>query len=415
MRVPLLIAAVATAALLAGCTAPTPTPEPTTSGSAAPKPGDGVLRIGTLFPSTGAAAYIGPAQAAGAALAVADVNAAGGVLGSPVELVARDSGEASGSTLETSFADLAAADVDVVVGPSSSLLAARTIPLAVKAGITVISPAATFPSLTDADDDGYFFRTIPAYGHQGLALGQVLSESGPAKVALLYIDDEFGRALAPTLLEGLEAKGSSLVLSQPIPTGTTDLSLVVDTLKESAPDVVVLGSTYASVDATKALITAAIGAGYGGAKLWLTTQNTGDYSQALPAGTLKDVNGIIEGYPADDAFIARLKTIDSSLTTYRYAAEAYDAVILAALAAEQGGDRGSAIAQNLVDVSVGGLKCGSFAECLAPLLAGEDIDYDGVSGPLNFTPQGDISPAYYGLYTYDGENRFVFGRGVLAG
>lgn len=377
--------------------------------------GDGVLRIGTLFPTTGAAAYIGPAQAAGVALAVADINAAGGVAGTPVEVLARDSGEASGTTLETSFADLVTVDVDVVIGPSSSLLAARTIPLAVEAGIAVISPAATFPGLTAADDGGLFFRTIPAYGHQGLALGDVLSQAGPSKVAFLYIDDEFGQALAPTLAQALQAHGSSLVLSQPIPVGTADLGIAIGQLTTAAPDAVVLGSTYASVDATKALITAVIAAGYGGAKLWLTTQNTGDYSQALPAGTLTGVNGVIEGFQPDDAFIARLKTVDGSLATFRYAAEAYDATILAALAAEQAGDAGTAVAATLGDVSVGGVKCGSYAECLPALGAGDDIDYDGVSGPLNFSPQGDVSPAYYGLYTYDGENRFVFGRGVLAG
>ena len=376
MRLPVLVALVAVITL-AGCTAPAPAPTTTPSESSAPKLGDGILRIGTLFPVTGAAAYIGPAQAAGAALAVADVNAAGGVSGSPVELVARDSGDAASTTLEASFADLVSQDVDVVIGPSSSLLAKRVIPLAKTAEITVISPAATFPDLTTTDDGGFFFRTIASYPHQGLALGAVLSDPKPAKVAFLYIDDEFGTSLAATLAEGLEAHGSTLALSEGIPAGTTDLSIVIDQLKTATPDVVVLGSTYASVDATKALITAVIGAGYGGSKLWLTTQNTGDYSQSLPNGTLKDVNGIIEGYQPDDAFIARLKTIDASLTTFRYAAEAYDAVILAALAAEERGDTGATIAAGLPDVSVGGVKCGTFAECLSALETGQDIDYDG--------------------------------------
>ena len=109
------------------------------------------------------------------------------------------------------------------------------------------------------------------------------------------------------------------------------------------------------------------------------------------------------------------RVADRCFVTFRYAAEAYDAVILAALAAVADGDIGAAIAAGLPDVSVGGVKCGSFAECLSALETGQDIDYDGVSGPLNFTPEGDVSPASYGIYTYDGENRFVFGRGVLAG
>lgn len=414
MRVRVMVA-VAAVLVLAGCAPPPPAPAHSPASAPRTTFGDGVLRIGTLFPSTGAAAYIGPAQAAGVALAIADLNAAGGVQGAPVELLARDSGDAATTTLEASFADLVAGGVDVVIGPSSSLLAERVIPLASKAEVPVISPAATFPGLTAADDHGYFFRTIPAYGSQGLALGRVLSENGPATVALLYIDDQFGRALAPELAEGLQRHGGALALSQPIPPGTADLSIVISQLTASSPDAVVLGSTYASVDATRALITAVIAAGYGGAKLWLTTQNTGDYSQALPNGALEGANGIIEGYQPDDALIARLTTVDAGLVTFRYAAEAYDAVILAALAAVQAGDAGSAIAGALVDVSVGGLKCGSFTECLGPLQAGRDVDYDGVSGPLNFTTKGDISPAYYGLYTYDGENRFVFGRGVLTG
>ena len=414
MHTRVIVAALAAVAMLGGCTSAAP--EPTTSGAPSRSTlGDGVLRIGTLFPATGGSAYIGPAQAAGVALAVADVNAAGGVDGVPVEVLARDSGEAATTMVETSFAELVDGGADLIIGPSSSLLAARVTPLASTAEIPVISPAATFPDLTGADDDGYFFRTIAAYGHQGLALGQVLSEPAPSAVAFLYIDDAFGSAIEGTLRQGLEQHGSSLVLSQAIPTGTADLSLVIAQLTDAAPDVVVLGSTYASVDSTKALITAVIAAGYGGAKLWLTTQNTGDYSQALPNGTLLGVNGIIEGYPADEAFIGRLKTLDATLTTFRYAAEAYDAVILAVLAAQQAGDDGSAIATALTDVSVGGLKCGSYVECLGALGAGADIDYDGVSGPLNFSPEGDISPAYYGIYAYDGENRFVFGRGVLAG
>lgn len=399
--------------LVSGCTAVAPTPTPSATVPVVERQGDGVLRIGTLFPLTGAATFIAPAQTAGVALAIADINAAGGVGGVPVELVARDSGEASTGTVEASFADLVANGADVVVGPSSSVLAQRVIPLAVAATVPVISPAATFPALTTLPDNGYFFRTIASYGHQGFALGDALA---PAKVAFLYYDDDFGRSLAPTFAEALEAQGGTLVLSAAIPVGTTDLAPFMAELKDAAPEAVVLGSTYSSIDATKALITATIGAGFGGSKLWLTTQNTGDYSQALPNGTLAAVNGIIEGARPDDAFTARLKSVDGSLSDTRYASEAYDATILAALAASiAGDDAGVGIAAALGDASRGGIKCTSFAECVSALRSTDDIDYDGLSGPLNFTPEGDISPAAYGIYSYDGENRFVFGRAIVAG
>ena len=51
--------------------------------------GDGVLKIGALLPQTGSLAFLGPPEFAGAELAIEDINAAGGVLGEPVEWLAR--------------------------------------------------------------------------------------------------------------------------------------------------------------------------------------------------------------------------------------------------------------------------------------------------------------------------------------
>ena len=71
---------------------------------------------------------------------------------------------------------------------------------------------------------------------------------------------------------------------------------------KAAPDAVVLVSPFSAMEQNQALITALSAAGLGGAKLWLTSGNLADYSQALPAGLLKDVNGILEGAAPDAAF-----------------------------------------------------------------------------------------------------------------
>src|SRR5690606_20407643 len=87
-------ATAAFAMVLIGCTPqPMPTPTPTPTQTVAPS-GDGVLRIGTLLPTTGGA-LAGAAQLAGVHAAVREINAAGGVDGTPVELVSRDSGDES--------------------------------------------------------------------------------------------------------------------------------------------------------------------------------------------------------------------------------------------------------------------------------------------------------------------------------
>jgi branched-chain amino acid transport system substrate-binding protein len=405
--IPRLVLALGLVVSLAACGQSTPVPVPT-PGPAFAKTGDGVLRIGNLYPASGQAAFLSGAQAAGVAIAVAEINAAGGVGGVPVEIDARDSADAASTTLETSFAAHLTAGVDVVIGPHSSVLAQRVIPLAVDAGIPIISPAATYPRLSALHDDGLFFRTIPSYAYQGTVLGQVVSAAGPVRVALLYLDEDPASSLEPTLRSSLEAEGSTL-LAIPFTAKDTDFAPALERITKAKPDLVVLATPFSAIAQSKALITQLSAADYGGAKLWLTSQSAADYSQALPAGLLAGVNAIIDGFHPDDAFVARLTQSNPALGETRYAAEAYDATVLAALAAVVAGDDGSpAIARTLVDVSRGGTKCGSFAECLDALATTADIDYDGVTGPANFTAEGDVSPAFFGVYAYNAENKFVF-------
>jgi branched-chain amino acid transport system substrate-binding protein len=418
--VPRATLAISALALLAGCAAapaeaPTPTPTPTPAPTIEPT-GDGVLRIGDLIPSTGTFSFLSAAQAAGVGLAVKEINDAGGVNGSPVEFFHADSADAGSATAEASLAELLAKSADVIIGPSSSVLVQRLTPAIVAAGVPLISPGATSVELTDLADRDLVFRTVPAYGSQGAALAEVLSEEGPVDVALVALDDAGSAALLASLAAGLDAEGSTLVASELFGADTKDFAELLAAVVAAEPDAVVLATPGSASEQAKALIQQLSTAGYGGGKLWLTTQNTADYSQALPAGLLTGVNGIIEGYEPDDAFKARLKEVDPALALFRYAVESYDATILAALAAVVAGDDGSAsIAATLQDVSRGGIKCTSYAECLSVLQTQHDIDYDGVSGPQNFDSNGDISPAYYGVFTFNGENKFVFARGVVVG
>ncbi|MEV4117184.1 amino acid ABC transporter substrate-binding protein, partial [Nonomuraea sp. NPDC049695] len=69
-------------------------------------------------------------------------------------------------------------------------------------------------------------------------------------------------------------------------------------------------------------------------------------------------------------------------------------------------DTGQAIAAKLPEVSKGGEKCKSFKECVDLLKAGKDIDYDGLSGPVEFDDAGDPSVATIGVYQYGDDNKY---------
>lgn len=396
-------AAAAIVVLLAGCGgAPTPSPTPTPTLTPS---GDGVLRIGTLFPSSGGTSFIGPAQVAGVNAAVREINAAGGVNGAPVEVINRDSGDASSSTAEASFADLVAKGADVVIGPSSSVLAQRLLAPAAEAGVPLISPAATYPQLTALDADGIFFRTIASSPHQAAVLAERFASAGDDSVAIVYTDDVLGDALA-VAFQGL-ADSDAVHVTEIEVAADADLAGIVSQAREALSDVVVL-ATPDNGDRTKALITQLSAAGLGGAKLWLTSQNVADYSQSLPAGLLSGVNGLLDGAAPDAAFAAKVKQEDPGLADLHYAAEAYDATILAALAATLAHDDGGrSITAMLRAASVDGIKCGSYGECLDVLATQPDIDYDGVSGAVNLDDAGDPVHGTFQIVTYSGENKWA--------
>jgi ABC-type branched-subunit amino acid transport system substrate-binding protein len=416
-----LAALVAASFVCVSCTSapsrPPSSPSPSPSVSASPlAPGDGVLRIGTLLPTTGASAFLAPAQAAGVELAVREINEAGGVLGAPVEVFHRDSGDASGTVLETSFADLLAKKVDVLIGPSSSVLAARLLPKTIEAKIPMISPAATGIALSTQANAGWFFRSIPSAALQSGALAAAVTKAGAKKLGVIAFDDATGHAVTQGLPSALSAAGGTLVVQQTFGADTKDFAPVVAAIVKATPDAVALVSPFSATAQNQALITALSAAGFGGSKLWLTSGNLADYSQALPAGLLKDANGVLEGAAAGDAFNKRVLSAGPSVTDFRYAAEAYDAVMLAALAATTAhNDTGAAIARQLRSVSASGIKCLSFGECLDVLGTQKDIDYDGVSGPLSLDAAGDPSPAHYGVYRYNAQNQYSRVGDVLVG
>ncbi|MEI8392625.1 MAG: ABC transporter substrate-binding protein [Actinomycetes bacterium] len=96
---------------------------------------------------------------------------------------------------------------------------------------------------------------------------------------------------------------------------------------------------------------------------------------------------------------------NTKLADFNYAAEAYDAVVTIALAAEAAGTDGAAHADEIVNVTVGGTKCTTFTDCKAIIKAGGDPDYDGISGPLDFNGNGEPLKGSYAMLQFGADNR----------
>jgi Periplasmic binding protein len=145
-----------------------------------------------------------------------------------------------------------------------------------------------------------------------------------------------------------------------------------------------------------------------GPALYMVDGNTSDYSDELDEGTLEGVKATYPGAELGDEFRQRMLEIDPSLKDFTYGPESYDAVIVTSLAAAAAGnDSGRAIAQQMQAVSAEGTACTTFAECSELLANGEDIDYNGVSGDIEFNSTGSPTSATIGLFEYSADNTFA--------
>lgn len=154
------------------------------------------LVLGSLTPLSGSLNFQGPQQLAALQLAVADLNAAGGVLGSPVELTTGDSGDASTDIASQTADRLLQAGVSAIVGASSSGVSLTVIDRITGAGVMMISPASTSDELTDYPDNGLFFRTVTPDKLQARALADLIGGDGNNSVGILALNDPYGVGLA---------------------------------------------------------------------------------------------------------------------------------------------------------------------------------------------------------------------------
>jgi neutral amino acid transport system substrate-binding protein len=388
--------------------------DPASKCEAPSTPSTDALKIGTILPLTGSLAYLDPPAQAGVGLAVSDINAAGGVLGKDVTVAPEtDSGDSNDMTVSSSAATkLVNAKVPVAIGAESSSVTLNVIDQLTSNCIIEISPANTATDLSGYSS--YYYRTAPPDTVQGSALGQLVTGDGNAKVAFLVFNDTYGTGLRNTIQTAVESAGGQVVYGgkgkgEEFPPGQTTFSSEVTAALAAKPDAIVI----LAFDETKSIIPELVSQGWDMSKIYMSDGNTADYSKDFDAGTLEGAQGTIPGASPKDDLKAKLaawykQNQGKDLTDYSYAAESYDAVTLAALAAVKGkGTDSGTIQANMAAVSGadGGTECSTFKECAALLDGGKDIHYTGPSGIGPFDKSNDPSSAYIGIYKFGADNK----------
>ncbi len=361
------------------------------------------LKIGSLLPTTGSLAFLGPPEIAGVNLGIKEVNDAGGVLGKPVEVIHRDSGDTKTDIATQSTTALLGQGVSAVIGAASSGVSKTVINQITGAGVVQFSPANTSPDFTAWDDKGLYWRTAPSDVLQGKVLGNYMATCGAQTVGMIVLNDAYGTGLAKNIQSAFEAAGGKVVAQELFNEGDSQFSSQVDKVLAAKPDAIAL----VTFDQAKSIVPLMTGKGVKPTQIFMVDGNMSDYSKDFQAGTLKGAQGTIPGTFAKDDFKKKLLAIDPALKDYSYAGESYDAVNLIALAAEAAkSTKGTDIAAQLKAVSEGGEKCNTFPSCVTLLRNGKDIDYDGQSGPVSFSDAGDPTEAYIGIYEFQDDNTY---------
>jgi len=202
------------------------------------------LTVAVNGPMTGKEATFGAQFKAGGEAAVADINAAGGVLGKKIKLEMGD--DACDATQARSLANKTAGmKVAAVIGHfcSSSSIPASSVYS--EQNILQISPASTNPKLTDERAGPSIFRVCGRDDQQGSVAGGYIAKTFKDKnVAIIHDKSAYGKGLADETQKAMNAAGKKEALYEAITAGDKDFTAVVSKLKQANIDLVYLGGYH---------------------------------------------------------------------------------------------------------------------------------------------------------------------------
>jgi ABC-type branched-subunit amino acid transport system substrate-binding protein len=376
------------------------------------------LTIGDSVPLNGALADYGPPGDKAGQLAVAQIEKAikANGLKQTVKLETEDNGGGDDPQQAVSAARKMVADgASCIAGAwasSDTLPTARSV--AVPQGVLLISPASTSDEISGLSDDGLVNRTAPPDRFQGPALANEVSTAlGGAKGKVISVsgrNDSYGEGLTKTFTDAWEKLGGKVTSDSPvlydpnqatydseaqkIVAGDPDGFVVVD-FSDTFPKVGPALERTGKWDPTKAFST--------------DGNASADLPKDVDPSIINGMRGTAPGSPQNgasaDAFnklwdAAAPKDVDRQT----FDAQNFDAVTLCYLAAVAAGSAdGKDMADSLRDVTGPPGKKYTWQQlpqAVKALQNGDDIDYEGASGPIDLNEDGDATAGVYSIYEF---------------
>ena len=346
------------------------------------------IKLGTLTPLTGAGGSYGPSMRKSMSWVVEQVNGAGGVLGRRVELVSEDDQTNPDAGVRAARKLIDVDKVAAVMGTWASSVTTAVAPLCweSKTFLTTVSGSDT---ITQLPHQGYLVRTQPNTHLQVAKLSAFLLQIGVKRVFILSAQTPFAEPTHRLLAEALP-KGGAQVAGQVIyDKDKTTFRSEIDQALRANPDMIYLNGYTPDLTV---LMKDLFKAGYSGQRVAQGYAANPKLLASLPTEVTDGIYVISPSPSIDSAAYKRLATALGVEEVDPYSAQCHDHASLVCLAIAKAREAtGTAIRDNIRKISQGqGAKVDNAVDGLKLLAQGKEINYEGASGPCDFTETGDI-------------------------
>ncbi|MFN3937839.1 MAG: ABC transporter substrate-binding protein [Gemmobacter sp.] len=365
------------------------------------------VKLGIILGFTGPIESLTPSMAQSAELAIAEINAAGGILGGQTVTSVRADSTCIDAAAATAAAErlITSERVNAIVGADCSGVTGAILQnVARPNGVLMVSPSATSPALTTAESDGLFFRTAPSDARQGVVMAEIIRDRGFSSAAVTYTNNDYGKGLADSFAAAFAERGGTVTINTPHEDGKADYSAEVGALAAAGGDVLVVAG-----------YTDQGGGGVVRASLDSGAFDTFVFPDGMISQSLEDrfgaeLNGSFGQNPASAGEgagifhgLAQAAGYDG---TSPFSAESYDAAALILFAMEAAGSAESNVFKDkmLEVANAPGEKIlpGELAKGLEILRNGGQIDYEGATG-VEFVNGREAAGSYREIEFKDGK------------
>ncbi len=348
------------------------------------------IRLGALVPLSGSGGPYGAPMAKVAKAVVDEVNAAGGVAGRRVELVVENDETSPEAAVRAARKLIDVDQVAAIIGTWASAVTTAVAPLCWESK-TFLTTTSGSDSITLLPHQGYLIRTQPNTTLQGRKFGECALEKGAKRVHFVTPQTPFVKSQFDAITAAVKAAGgetASLVYDDKKPSYRSE----VDELLRFKPDALILGGYTPD---TTVLLKDLYRAGYAGPKIAFGYSVNQKLVESVPAEVVEGVDTLSPSPAEGSEAYTRAARLSGMANPDPYTAQVYDQVNLVLLALAVAGTvepSGTTIRDNIRKVSQGkdGVRVDNVTDGLKLLAAGKTIDYDGASGPCDFTEIGDI-------------------------